>query len=113
MHYNHQRKPLTPTQEARPKMSKDKRPLVKSVRQKKTSCPSILKLTVTVPSHKVRVKNPMLVSYPTTVTFIFNHNHPINSAHALSFRPIAFNTKDSYYQLFSTNHSASSALSGI
>ena len=93
MHCHHQHKPLTPTKEARPKISKDKLPLLKRVRQKNTSCPITLKLTVIVPSQKVRLKNPKLVSHPTTVTIIFNHNHPINSAHALSFRPIAFDTK--------------------
>ena len=39
MHCHHQRKPLTSTQEARSKMSKDKRPLLKSVRQKKDILP--------------------------------------------------------------------------
>ena len=100
MHCHHQRKPLTLTQEARPQMSKDKRSLLKSVRQKKTFCPSTLKLPVTVPSQKVRLKNPNLVSHPTTVTIIFNH---------LVFDQLPLTQNKSYYQLFSTGHSASSA----
>lgn len=39
----------------------------------------------------------------------YNHNHPIQSAHALSFRPINFETKESFFELFRKGHSASSA----
>ena len=61
MYCHHERKSLTPTKEAKPKMSKNKRPLLKSVKQKKTSCLITLKLTVTVPSQKVRLKNLYLI----------------------------------------------------
>ena len=39
----------------------------------------------------------------------FNHDHLVDSAHALSFRPIASQIKESYYRLFSFGHSAATA----
>ena len=39
----------------------------------------------------------------------FSHNHPIVSAHSLSFRPIRSETKEIFFKLFDDGHSASSA----
>ena len=39
----------------------------------------------------------------------FNHNHPLHSAHVLSFRPVSVETKEKYVKLFSAGHSAASA----
>ena len=39
----------------------------------------------------------------------YTHNHPITSAHALSFRDVAEETKQAFYNLFEIGHSASSA----
>lgn len=39
----------------------------------------------------------------------FNHNHPISSAHALSFRSVSLQAKEAYYELFKTGHSAATA----
>ena len=39
----------------------------------------------------------------------FNHNHPLNSAHALSFRPISQETKELFIELFRKGHTAASA----
>ena len=40
---------------------------------------------------------------------MFNHNHPIESARVLGFRPVDEETKKEYIWLFSLGHSASSA----
>ena len=39
----------------------------------------------------------------------FSHNHPIVSAHSLSFRPVRSETKEIFFKLFDDGHSASSA----
>ena len=39
----------------------------------------------------------------------FNHDHPVDSAHALSVRPIALQTKEVYFQLFRCGNSAATA----
>jgi len=43
------------------------------------------------------------------VKLTFHHNHSIESAHVLGFRPVAEETKQEYTRLFSLGHSASSA----
>ena len=114
MHCQHQRKALTPKQEEKPKKCLRKQPLLEGLRNKKTSCPSKLKLVVTIPTKKAmcsRLK-PLLVSHPTVITLLHSHNHhnhPIKSAHALSFRPVSKDTIDAYYQLFANGYSAASA----
>ena len=40
---------------------------------------------------------------------LFNHNHPIDSGHALSFRPISETDRKAYVHLFEDGNSASSA----
>ena len=47
--------------------------------------------------------------YPCFVKLSFNHNHPLDSGHALSFRPVSVATKDAYMHLFENGNSASSA----
>ena len=39
----------------------------------------------------------------------FTHNHPITSAHTLSFRDVLEETKGTFISLFEMGHSASSA----
>ena len=111
MHCQHQQKTLTPKQAERPKKCSAKRPLLQSVRKKKTSCPSALKITVTIPTKKDKrraILKPELISHATTLTLLHSHNHPINSVHALTFRLIGSDAIEVYYQLFSSGHSASS-----
>ncbi len=47
--------------------------------------------------------------HPTVLKIVFNHNHPIESAHSLSFRPIVDITKEAFFELFRKGHTASSA----
>ena len=67
---------------------------------------------MTIPSDKAKAMTPLntlKISHPTIIKISFNHNHPIDSAHALSFRPVALHAKEAYYQLFKTGHSAATA----
>ena len=89
-----------------------KKPLVRKVRQKKTGCPSTLKLTVTLPSEKSNIaaaKKPYHVTHPTILHVSFNHNHPLHSSHVLAFRPIATETKQKLFDLFWKGHATASA----
>ena len=112
MHCQHQKKALTPKQEQKPKKLQKRHPFLETVRNKKTGCPSVLMLTVKIPSDKAKAMTPLnalKISHPTIIKISFNHNHPIDSAHALSFRPVALHVKEAYYQLFKTGHSAVTA----
>lgn len=62
---------------------------------KKTDCPSKLNVTVLVPSKRDRLgseKRNYLISHPMVFRVTYNHNHPVNSADVLSFRPISQET---------------------
>jgi len=43
------------------------------------------------------------------IKLTFDHSHPLESAHALSFRPVAPETREKYFSLFNMGHSAASA----
>ena len=80
--------------------------------KKKTECPSAFKFTIFLPTKKDKRLSsslPYLVSHPAVFQIQFNHNHPIQSAHTLSFRPISPETKEAFFKLFRKGHSASSA----
>ena len=112
MYCQHKRKALTPKQIEKPKKFKEKRPLLEKLGNKKTDCPSSLILTITIPSNKViRMGhlNPVKISHPAIIKMCFNHDHPVDSAHALSFRPIALQTKETYFQLFRCGNSTATA----
>lgn len=114
MHCQHKEKSLTLKQKqkaAEMKSKQSKKPLVHNIRRKKTGCPSTLKLTVTVPTKKQTYASarPYLVSHPTILQVSFTHNHPLESAHVLAFRPIASETKESFFELFRKGHTAASA----
>lgn len=69
-------------------------------------------ITVNIPTKKDKMRSgnkPFLLTHPTVVQITFNHNHPIDSAHVLSFRPIAPETKEIFSELFRKGHTASSA----
>jgi len=115
MHCQHKKKPLTQQQReqaATLKVLDSGKGLKHEVRKKKTDCPSIIKFKVTVPTKKdqrASVNFPYLVSHPAIFQVSYNHNHPIESAHSLSFRPIHQETKEFFFKLFEVGHSASSA----
>lgn len=115
MHCQHFRKPLTPTQAARSKTAGSKRqmkPMKILDRQKKTQCPSTLRLTLQVPTQKQKhaaTKHPYLLTHRAVLQLQFLHNHPINAAHPLSFRPVSEKTKQQFFDYFSNGHCASSA----
>ena len=79
-----------------------------SLRQKKTDCPS--RLTLRVYCNRPRNLQKLPVSdHLCEVEITYNHNHPVNSAHSLSFRDISEETKAKFYQYFACGHSAASA----
>ena len=47
--------------------------------------------------------------YPLELTIAFTHNHSINSANALRYRPVSLDTKKRFIELFNEQHSPSSA----
>ena len=79
------------------------------LRDKKTQCPSHLQLSVQIPTKKQVKLEPHLLTHTGVLKLVFIHNHPITSAHALSFRDISEETKQALYSLFELGHSPSSA----
>ena len=105
MHCQHFRKTLTPKQLSQKKTKPQT--MVSGIRCKKTHCPSTLNITVQKPP-RGKASNRHH-THQTIVKMTFHHNHPIDSAHVLGFRPVSENTKEEYIHLFSLGHSASSA----
>ena len=105
MHCQHFRKQLTNKQLSAKKVKP--KTMLTGVKCKKTQCSSTLKITIHKPP-KGKVQK-YRGTHKAHVKFIFHHNHPIESAHVLGFRPVAEATKVTYTQLFSSGHSASSA----
>ena len=106
-HCQHKQKKPTKkmTQSARDiKFGAPKEGCERSTRDKKTGCPSTLSATVL--ARGSTLKYPQ---YPCFVKLSFNHNHPLDSGHALSFRPVSVATKDAYMHLFENGNSAYSA----
>ena len=115
MHCQHFKKALTNKQKEKAILAKSKKarkPFTMQIRNKKTQCPSHLTLTGQILTKKqllaINVK-PYLKTHTAVLKITFNHNHPIVSGHALSFRPISAETKQTFFELFSNGHSASSA----
>ncbi len=83
------------------------------LRDKKVQCPSKMTMVLTNPSKTMtQAKSPwgkILCSHKAHIKLDFNHNHPVESAHVLSFRPVGEATKEAYFSLFRIGHSASSA----
>ena len=112
MHCQHKQKILTTRQKGLKAVIKNKpSPLMGELRNKKTNCPSTLTLKLEEPTRKELYsdKKDILTSHKAKLQLKFNHNHPINSAHVLSFRPVNEKTKEKYYKLFQSGHSAASA----
>ena len=111
-HCQHFRKTLKLAKGAVAKANKARKPLTGMLRNKKTQCSSHLTLTVQLPTKKqtqaAEVK-PYLLTHTGLLHLDFTHNHPIYSAHALSFRDVCEETKQAFYSCFEMGHSASSA----
>ena len=91
MHCQHFRKPLTKRQQQVHNQVKKKTPtLLSSVNCKKTECPSTLKITIQKPPKTKVAKHHD--THKAAVKLVFHHNHPVNSAHVLGFRPVAEET---------------------
>ena len=73
----------------------------KSHNNKHTNCPAQMKVTLLPP----RKQNGFCVD----VTLSHTHNHSIDVADALRFRPMSESTKQKYYDLFKQGHSPASA----
>ena len=112
MHCQHQQKTLSKRQKGLKAACKRKpNPLMHQLRDKKTKCSSKFTLKIVEPTKKEQYckQNHIFLSHKTLVQLAFTHNHPIESAHVLSFRPISSETKSKYYKLFQSGHSAASA----
>lgn len=114
-HCQHFRKQLTTKQvmtASQARSKKASKPLVGKQRDKKTHCSSHLVLTVQIPTKKQQRQaesKPFVLTHTGVLRLTYTHNHPITSAHALSFRDIGVETKEAFYNLFEMGHSASSA----
>lgn len=114
MHCQHIRKGLSIKDKEKSALSQSKKarkPFTLHVRDKKTQCPSRLTLTGKALTKKqlAATNKAYLKSHKAILKILFNHNHPITSAHALSFRPISAETKQKFFELFNNGHSASSS----
>ena len=49
------------------------------------------------------------IAHLCEVEITYNHNHPVNSAHSLSFCDVSEETKAKFYKYFACGHSAASA----
>ncbi len=113
MHCQHKQKILTARQKGLRAASKKKpNPLMGELRNKKTNCPSTLILKLEEPTRKElnSDKKDLFMSHKAKLQLKFNHNHPIHSAHVLSFRPVNEQTKEKYHKLFQSGHSAETIL---
>ena len=107
---------MTPKQQHKAALAHTKptrRSFLHDTRNKKCNCPSVLKLTVTVPpkhsNPRKKLLEPFLSTHPTIFKISFDHNHPIESAHVLSFCPVSNETKQKIFEYFQKGHTASSA----
>ena len=61
-------------------------------------------------TNKARAHNPhvtilpFLLTHPSILSITFTHNHPRQSAHALSFMPISVTIKQIIFEYFSKGH---------
>ena len=75
-------------------------------RDKKTDCVATLVLRV---HNKSNSRSNFRVSHPCEIHLLWQHNHSIHSAHALTFKPISEDTKEKFYDYFDQGYSPSTA----
>ena len=84
---------------------------------KNTICPANLTFSLSAAKQNApknrslqrRNEHERRTKYPLELTLDFTHNHSINSANALRFRPVSEETKKRFIELFEEEHSPSSA----
>ena len=77
------------------------------LRDKKTECPSTFTLRV---HNAETTASKAQQTHPCEINLSWNHNHTIQSAKALSFRPLSAETITKIHSYFNQGHSPSSAL---
>lgn len=99
LHCQHYKKKLTDKQVAKRGKPKSKT-FVSELRNKKTQCPSKMYITVQIPPKTQAKGGPAarsILAHEGFVYLTFNHNHPLESAHVLSFRPVSAATKEKIF----------------
>ena len=79
-----------------------KRP--ESIRNKKTECKSTLTLRL---HNRAIMKKQIYQTHPCEINLIWDHNHSLECAKALSFRPINQTTVNQFHSYFDQGHSPS------
>ena len=83
---------------------------------KDTGCPAKIKFILSGSNihssnrYKLSLTRKYKEEYPLEITLDFEHNHSINSADALRYRPVSENCKSKFFELFSEDCTPSSAL---
>ena len=93
-----------------------RQPGAQCVPGKNTQCPALPKFTLsgshlhTSHRYKQSLTQQTKAMYPLEITLDFMHNHNINSADALRYRPVSEEVKGKFIELFSEGYAVSSAL---
>ena len=105
----HKQKQLSLKQLASKSSRASQKGLASELRKKKTNCPSTLIINIGNPARKPIIQcHAQAVLHPTVVKLLFDHYHPIHSAHCLSIRPITQHQRF-VFELFCSGHSAATA----
>jgi len=110
MHCQHGFKPAT--KDTCKKRLQKSPTLMSSLRNKKTTCQSSLSVKVYNPTRTcIEHHAKHSFSHCCHIELHHFHNHPLQSAHTLSFRPVAPDTQEAFHGYFKAGHSAASARS--
>ena len=104
-HCHHKRKRPTVLQLSKQSNCRTKDFPKKSTRDKKTNCPSTLIRLYPIDNQKIS-SHP---NHRCLVDLHYVYNHPVDSGHVLSFRPVADAVKQEYLTLFETGNSAAAS----
>ena len=83
---------------------------------KNTCCPAKIKFALsgdrlhTSNRYRLSLTNQRKSAYPLEVILSYRHNHSINSADAMRYRPVSEECKEAFITLFKEDHTPSSAL---
>ena len=99
-----------------PNTGPGRNPGANKVPGKNTCCPANIKFSLsgdrlhTSNRHKSSITNQRKSAYPLEVKLSYQHNHSINSADAMRYRPVSEECKEAFINLFKEDHTPSSAL---